>query len=416
MASTPITSEVVAEARDLIDQGASQREVAAQLGVSQSGLSVALRRVNGQAAAPAAPCRPGAEIRGDEATVTGYPSPDLGDADHLLASRGLDPDEWEVTKAVVNEWGRDPDTGGPYRQLKVWLRRRVTMELVRPAVHVPRATRPRHARSTEGPRSGVVLTDPHCPYEDPALDRCVESFLADHEPDFGVLGGDVLDLPTISRHRKNPAYDASPQECVQSGYEWLRRKVEASPDTRWTLLLGNHDIRLRDYHLDQAERTYGLAPASVDGTEPEPESAADFIRRVLHLDALGIDVEAPAADGAYTKAQANVTRTLGVIHGDTTGQNPGRRIMAKRGHSVIFGHDHSKSTSYLTRYDMDGHKQLVAVGAGTLARIEDGLGYCEHPDWQQGFATVTTWPDGTFNAEHAVYTAGALYWRDRRWK
>jgi hypothetical protein len=42
-----------------------------------------------------------------------------------------------------------------------------------------------------------------------------------------------------------------------------------------------------------------------------------------------------------------------------------------------------------------------------------GLGYAPRPNWQNGFMTVTTRADGTFNVERAVYVNKRLYWRDQ---
>ena len=44
------------------------------------------------------------------------------------------------------------------------------------------------------------------------------------------------------------------------------------------------------------------------------------------------------------------------------------------------------------------------------------LGYTVAPDWQQGFATATIYPDGTFKLDLATYVNNTLYWRDQRYE
>ena len=35
--------------------------------------------------------------------------------------------------------------------------------------------------------------------------------------------------------------------------------------------------------------------------------------------------------------------------------------------------------------------------------------------WLQGFVTVTRWPNGHFEIEHAMWDGERLRWRDRSW-
>lgn len=392
-----------------MDEGMSGRAAARTVGLPESTLRTALKR----------PAPSAVSIHGDDARLSGRADPEdpLGDLGALMARYGVNPDEWMPTGAVLGEYGRDPDTGEPYRTVRLTLKRRAAVELLAPAVHVPRVPRQRRSRREDEPRLAVILADPHAPYVDRALDGLVEDALRELRPDLGVMAGDIGDYPTLSRHKRNPAYDASPAECIQGSYEWARGKVEASPATEWTMVPGNHDARLRDYALANGPESYGLAPASLDGGRPEPEGLGDIMRRVLHLDALGVRMVAPARDGEYHTAEVRLADRLGVRHGTGTAKDHARKGLERRGYSYAHGHDHRKHVTYLTRWDHDGPMQLVAVGAGCLCRVEeDGLGYCaDPPDWQQGFATVALWPDGRFHVEHAVYTAGALYWRDRRW-
>lgn len=357
----------------------------------------------------------GVEHTGNGRAKLTHTAKHLGQIEDLIRHYGLDPDDWIVERARVNGWGkRDADGVFEYGQLRAGLKARSAVEWLWPAVHVPPVEHPPVKRAEGEPIRGVFLSDPHCPYHDRELDALVEEFLREYRPHVGVIGGDVPDFPTLSRHKRNPAYDASPQACVQSGYEWTRGKVEATPGCEWSYIPGNHCIRLRSFMLENASEMYGLRPANAEGDE-SPATVGELLRYYLQLDALGVEmVEAPN-DGQYEKAQKRLAAQLGARHGWVTGANAGKRTAEKLGHSILHGHDHGLAVNYRTRWDMDGPTQLLAAGSGTLADISDGLGYTEVPDWQNGFLTFTSWPDGRFHVEHAVYTAGSLFWRDRRW-
>jgi hypothetical protein len=356
----------------------------------------------------------GATLSDDEAAFYAVKYDELADADALLRRRGFDPDEWQVTGASITEWGRDPETGAPYQRLKVTLKRRVSLLSILPAaVKIPAVrpvkTRARHTRQS----TWVIASDQHAPYHDQGLHACFLRFLRDTRPRYGVLAGDTLDFPTPSRHRRNPKFNASPQECVDAAYRMLRDYRQASPDTRWVKLLGNHDVRVRNFLLESAAPDLAtLRPAST-GELNENLSSALAVSRLLHLDALGIECVEP--DGEYADEMATVCRHLGVIHGESTGKHPEDAILDRYGHSVAFGHVHRKVSAWHTTWDFDGPSTHTALGLGCMCEIKDGLGYVRRPNWQPGFGWASVWPDGRFNLEHASYVGGSLFFRDKRW-
>jgi hypothetical protein len=68
--------------------------------------------------------------------------------------------------------------------------------------------------------------------------------------------------------------------------------------------------------------------------------------------------------------------------------------------------------TYKTKHDPIDVK--LAVQAGTMAKIDEGLGYASEPDWQQGFVYGHTWGKKDFALAPAIYVKGRLLLPDGR--
>lgn len=346
----------------------------------------------------------------DERTIHSSPTTEgLPDWRELAESRGFDLNEWVVIDAQPNEW-QGPKKGGgvqTFHQLKIRLKRRLSLALLSPATHVPPVL-PRSRKPDSSKVQTIVIEGDHqAPYHEPALHTASLRFLQDVQPDGHVFLGDTLDFSTISRHKDNPVHNATPQESIQSGYEILRAKREAASKAWAVKVPGNHDWRLASEQLLRAERTYGIKPAD-DGT-PQEESFS--IRRLLHLDALGI--EYIQDERGWEHGEFEIAPELVVRHGWLTGHNTGGRTLAKLGRSVVVGHTHGKEHVFWLQYGSGRPKLQQAIVAGTMSRLD--FPYVVQPNWHQGFAVATVWPDGKFHLEHVVWQDEALYWRGQRW-
>jgi hypothetical protein len=367
-------------------------------------------------------------VEGDTATITEPPTPrpKLGDIGKLIRERGLDPDEWVVVSTTLNEWD-GPVKGGGTQRLKQWkvtLRRAPHLILASPAVHVPKvAQRARRLNvRAEMPEVIVVEGDHQVPYHDPKLHEvslsALEYLNAYHNLTEHIFLGDTGDFPTISKHADHPAASAKVNDVIQGVYELLREKREAAPNARARKLKGNHDWRVEGELLLRAERMYGIKPASINGEEEIPSLS---LRRLLHLDALGIElVEDPRG---WQHAEVELVPGLAglvVRHGWLTGANTAGRSLGKRGRSMIVGHTHGREHTFQWDASAEVERQAVVAGTMSCARGQGSpterfphFAVCD--DWLQGFVTVTRWPDGQFVIEHARWDGETLTWRDRRW-
>jgi hypothetical protein len=368
--------------------------------------------------------RPGVSVKGDAATMVTEAAPDLGDLETLIRERGLDPDDWEVVSATLNEWDGPVAGGGAQRlrQLKVQLKRRQPLHWLFPAVDVEsrlgwmavQARRVEH-HDPEAPQTIVLLPDPHCPFEDRELDARVESLIYALEPSRIVVLGDVIDFSSVSRHRDNPAWFASAQESLQSGFEWLAGKRDASSGCPIDWIEGNHDARLRNELLTRAERVYGLRPADIPGEEGGPDALS--LEHLCHLDRLGINfVGPPMAGDEYHHAAIDLSPTLHARHGFITGANSPAKTLERVGMNVVLGHTHRHDRSTKAVYRGSRHVgNITAWECGTLARVEGGMGYASNPNWHQGLAVATVFPDGAVDVELVPYLDSALRFRGRRY-
>ena len=421
--------------RDLIegwlDQGLSKAEIVRRLtqhGVrtSRGSLNRAVRRWN-TPVSPKEPSlkakgfdRPGVERQGDTTTVVSEPVEDLKSAEELCEERGIDLDEWAIYDIKVNEWdGQRADDQGiiKQRQITVRLHRILPIEVIVPARPVgPVFTPKSKPTKPQGAETVVFVGDQQYPYNNPELEDAFLSWMNHYQPDRGILIGDTIDLPDISRHPDNLEQDATLQECVDAGYVGLRRYREASEDTRWQKLPGNHDERLRRIQIDKVRQAYGVRRGKMpDDIGEEPVLT---VPHLLRLDELAIDYIEP--NGDYEHAQVNVTDFLAARHGWIARKGSGASALATLehlGYSVVVGHTHRQSIVHKTVHDINGAiETFVACETGCMCQIEGGLGYAVSPDWQNGWATATIWPSGHFRIELATYVDGVVYYRDQQFK
>lgn len=351
------------------------------------------------------------KIDGDDGEVTSVPTTTPNDPELVMMEHGLDPEDWNVDGVIINGW--DSPTGDRLRQLKVQLKRAKPIELVYPARTEGYKPMKIKLPKKQGAKTVVFVGDQQAPYHHIGLHKAFCQFLADVQPHEGVLIGDTMDFPVISRHPAEPVWAATTQECLDAAYFLLCDYVKASEGTSWKKLAGNHDERLRRSIIDRVPDLHQLrrAPSNVG---PLSIFSPAFL---LRLDELGVEYIDPA--GGYNAAQLQVSPHLAARHGWIARKGSGASALATLehlGYSIIVGHTHRQSLVHKTRHDIHGElSTLAAVETGCMCRIEEGLGYTVAPDWQNGFATASIWPDGSFKIDLATFVNGVLYWRDRRY-
>lgn len=344
--------------------------------------------------------------------------------DELILDHGLDPAEWDVVK--IDTAARD---GGTAKDPRV--ARSITVS-VAPKVEPPqpaqgggrtvfksRPSRSKDAikRQDAGAKLYVVLGDEQAPNGlDPELHGIVCQWLRDVQPDELVHIGDLGDFESVSSYDQlNPGkWSNSVQDCLDASYQILAGYMANLPEgTRARYLIGNHEVRLERYLTSIAKELYGVTRALDDGP-----SVLD-LEYLLRLDELGIELVRSDL-GTYPHPAVKLAPRLVAVHGDVARRRSGTSPHASMENSefgVIHGHTHRAAVVSKTINTTEKSYTLQSAEIGCLCKA-NGLGYTSQrtTDWQQGFATVSVWPDGHYHIDLASYQNGVLVWQNQRWE
>lgn len=316
---------------------------------------------------------------------------------------GDDPKECVVKDKRGTFWG-DPEK--PSHHLRVnWVSKADFVQPVDPGKwkKPPKPKKPRHDRQ----RTVILTSDHHAPLYDKTLHARTLDLLADQRPEEGLLMGDLMDFSTISRFRDKDGFAHGVQECLDAAFQILRDYREASPNTKWSMLPGNHDCRLHYAIQDNVKELHRIAPAG-------EELPSLSFRRLLHLDDLGIDF----IDQDWEAAKFPLSRKLTARHGYTTAKNAGDKMLSSLTRSTVQGHSHRMSLAMRTEHDNDPDEPTstrLAAEVGCMCQIHEGLGHAIDPNWQQGLMLVHIWPDGDFHLTPYFYVPGRLLGPGKRY-
>lgn len=360
------------------------------------------------------------KVKGDDLEIETKKDTDLDEDDEIVRSRGYDPEEYSLEGIVDSEW--DSPSGELLRAKKLTLRRKNNTKgrLVLPArVDGKNWEAPKGAiRKDNGSYLSVVVGDQQSPFHDPVLEDKQLQLIDSQKDNIQEIVnlGDTMDMPTISRFKGNPEEEetAAVQQCVDGGHKRLDNQRNAAPNAKIIKIIGNHDVRLRNYQIEKVPLLFGLKKAQIEGIEEEPVMS---IRNLLRLDELKVELVGEYA--SFEHGQYNISDYLAVRHGWYAKKGAGKSALdtlEHAGYSIIVGHTHRQAIVHKTTFDIHGNSTTqcaVEIGASCLLGVT-GLGFAPLPDWQQGGCTVQVWPDGRFHVDLMTYVNGDLYWRDMR--
>lgn len=428
-----------AEHEKRLHDAGSTNELSRRTGLShnairnaQKKLGIAPIRKKGQAfetgynSATAGPTsdsqQPHVAINGEKATIVAevrrIPTDTLT-VENLMAAHDLSPEEWEPAGIRVNRWDSNAGEGEiiTLAQARLNLRKKPDIKALMPARlegWKPPSIKPA-ARNI--PKSTPIIKalfgDDHAPFQEKALEEATLRWLKAIRPhEWGSLG-DLMDIPGASRWPYDPSWHADEQECVDEGARILARRIAASPESLRWYAPGNHCWRLVDFARERMQKISGLKQAQLEKL-PEAQEIWD-LGRILRLDELGIEYHKPA--GKFHDVEVKIAPGLVARHRIGSPSKQGRSTAAqKKACSFLRADDHKQGMEAITRWNDDRKSEKHwNISIGALCNPDLHRKYTEDGDWQHGFATVTLWPDSTWQVEFAEWNGTDLLWRGERW-
>jgi len=244
-----------------------------------------------------------------------------------------------------------------------------------PPVAAERKTRPLVATK---PHHIIWASDVHFPEEDPVAWSCFLARAADAQPDEIILGGDIMEMESASRH----GGVAQPAQLVEE-IEYTRTKLAElralCPDAHILYLEGNHETRLG--------RAVVEALPTFEGALSLPS--------LLSLDEMRIEWH----------AFGRVVRRgkCGFVHGKYTNVHHAQKHLTAFGESLVYGHTHRPQATHMA----SPHGVRGAYGMPCLRTLE--------PEWMVGAPTgwVHGWgevwidePSGHYNCYTVIVIDG----------
>ena len=336
--------------------------------------------------------------------------------DRLMRDHGEDPGEWEVESVTVNEWPTTmgSDEGVIYVnnfQAKARLSRKTRepqYERVQPvSVEAPDPpdVDPLERRRPKGWKTALVVMDRQTGHrrdqqswtystihDREAVDLAVQ-VAALSKPEVVVDVGDILDFAGVSSYVGTPDLKRSLQPAIcEAAFDNARLRSAAEAD-EMHILEGNHDERLNEKLLEDAQEMYQLreAEAQMSGGPP-----AMSVPALLNLEEAGIKWH-----GGYPDNQLLLNDGLSIEHGSTAKSDSGGtvRYMLKyeaSDYSRIIGHIHRHEIAWTTTWKGTERRELCAASGGCLCRVDEGAvpGVKGKQNWQQGLILAHYDPNG----------------------
>jgi hypothetical protein len=208
----------------------------------------------------------------------------------------------------------------------------------------------------------AFLADPHAPYHDEEAYSVALAFLRVFQPDRTWLLGDFLDFYQLSRFDKNPSRALELQGDIDAAHGLLARVREAVPNSRTTLIRGNHEDRLRRFLWTRAAELSGLRALDVPTLLGLPDLEIEYVE----------------------SGQIRVADFV-IKHGDIVRARAGNTAngeLDRAGLSGVSGHTHRLGQVF--RRTLSG--STTWIEAGCLCDLQPEYLMGNVADWQHGLA------------------------------
>ena len=221
----------------------------------------------------------------------------------------------------------------------------------------------------------LCIPDAHIPDHDIKTTSLLLDFIPFYQPDHIFIMGDFMNFTKVSKYDQDPYYNTDLADEIEEGRGVLRdivsRARKANPDVEMAYLQGNHEARLEKF---LGRNAHQLAKLTSD------DEYVVSVPHLMELKKLGIKW----IPEQRTLEQHNTI----FIHGITVRSKGGFSAQAnldKFGSSVVSVHTHR--LALVTRTQMGVTK--FSIEGGCICSLKPTPSYVVHPDWTQGFSTLT---------------------------
>lgn len=228
-----------------------------------------------------------------------------------------------------------------------------------------------------------------------------------------VIVGDLIDLPSESRHPKEPGFARSTQRALNATHLFLAQlRLAVGWDTEIIIIEGNHDKRIENMIVLNAESAYGITRAN----SPD-EFPVMSLQYLLRLEELDIQYEDGWPGATFRGIPGMIAK-----HGEkSNGKLPaGGMYLSEAPHiSLVHGHDHKASLMFRTVQDASGQMlETFVASPGALCK-RDGEVPSYHgslrtkgaatkivENWQPGLVIVREFASGELHPSLIVFRNG----------
>jgi len=217
----------------------------------------------------------------------------------------------------------------------------------------------------------IMFNDLHRPFQD---DKCVQAMMTlakEIKPDGFAILGDMLDFYQASRFLKSTKRQETMRQDIREGEMFLRRLRKQHPKADIWYLEGNHEVRLGDYIMKNANALEGFDEL--------------LIPNLLKLKELNVRYFCmPDEEYADTRDTPHIG-DLYLYHGDVVRQHSGysaKAMFEKYGVSLIHGHTHRDG-----KHGRRTERGLF-VAHENYCMCKLNPRYLKFANWVQGFSVV----------------------------
>lgn len=251
-----------------------------------------------------------------------------------------------------------------------------------------------------GTYSVLLYGDTHVPHEDTRTTAVVRRIAGLLRPNLICHMGDLLDGYSLSRFDKDPGRIDSLQEEINLARAHLALMRQSSPNSRFLLLEGNHEDRLR--------RTIWNMPGPMAALAKLDVFQASMIwPRLLDLDELGVEWVPHTGQAKQSFLPKFILKHGTIVRKKSAYTASGE--LDKYGRSGASGHTHRLGAHW--HNDHNGSHLWIETGCTCSLDPE----YTEDPDWQAGCVVLTfDLATGAVAPELIEIRNGLAMWRGLR--